>query len=62
MRVWSSTQSMDAVQAAVARVLALPAHRVNVGAPLLAAAAWCLTSPHDSSIYLHVPLGCSLIK
>ena len=31
MRVWSSTQTMDGVQSAVARVLAVPAHSVEVG-------------------------------
>ena len=32
MRVWSSTQTIDGVQSAVARVLGVPAHSVNVGA------------------------------
>ena len=41
VRVWSSTQSMDAVQSAVARVLALPAHRVNVGEVLPLLGPFC---------------------
>ena len=39
MRVWSSTQTMDGVQSAVARVLGVPAHSVDVGAPASAHAA-----------------------